>query len=330
MSRITIIGLGYIGASLGLAMKQSKISNADIVGYDCVPDATMQAQKAGAVTRIEPFLSSAVSNAELVIIATPVGAVREILEQIAKFLPAGCTVTDTANTKAEVLRWASDILPSNVDFIGGHPLVKRSWPQELDVHANLFQERPYCLIPAQGTSPDAVSRMTQLVKLIGANPLFIDAAEHDAFVAGAELLPIILSCAWASVTTHSPQWNEMSGFVTDHSHTLAGLTASALEQKVEACLSNMAGISRWLDEYIGELQRLRNMMGDEKDALRKALLQCCRIGNGRSGRIIPAESLIPSAKESISALFLGERLLRRTRKFLKLDEREPEKHKKKG
>ena len=119
MDNITIIGMGLIGSSIGLALKKAQL-DLNIVGTDRDRGVANRAQRRGAADSIEPNLLTAVRGARLVIIATPVGAIEEIMKIIGPELDDGCVVTDTGTTKVQVLRWAEQHLPSTVNFVGGH------------------------------------------------------------------------------------------------------------------------------------------------------------------------------------------------------------------
>ena len=209
MDRIAIIGLGLIGGSLGLALKGGGLAGVEIVGYSRRAEVALRAKGLGAVDRAEGDLASAVRDAGLVIIATPVLAIRDILLGIAPHLPGGCVVSDTGSTKARVLEWARECLPPNVDFVGGHPMAGRETSGLDDADASLFKGRIYCLVPAPGTGEGAVQSMVRVVESVGARPLFVDAAEHDLLAAGVSHLPLLLSAAFVSATTGSPSWAGM-------------------------------------------------------------------------------------------------------------------------
>ncbi|MCP4614582.1 MAG: prephenate dehydrogenase/arogenate dehydrogenase family protein, partial [Planctomycetes bacterium] len=111
MTRIAIIGLGLIGGSLGLALKESKGDEIEIVGFARRPEVAAEAIRRGGVTRTEPELGSAVASANIVVIATPLMLIKDILPQIAKHLSSGTIVTDVGSTKGQVLAWAAEYLP---------------------------------------------------------------------------------------------------------------------------------------------------------------------------------------------------------------------------
>jgi prephenate dehydrogenase len=155
--RIAIIGLGLIGGSMGMALKQTKVTDLEVIGFARRAEVASTALSIGAVDRAERTLTAAVEDANLVIIATPAMVIREILAEIGERLPQGCIVTDTASTKAQVIAWAQELLPPSVAFIGGHPMAgKESFGIEA-ADADLFRGCVYCLIPGANVNSEAVN-----------------------------------------------------------------------------------------------------------------------------------------------------------------------------
>ena len=145
---ITIIGLGLIGASAGLALRryQDKVT---IVGHDPDPARAGKAKQMGAVDRTEWNLINGVTKADRVLLALPAGAMRETFEIIAKELKPGCVLLDTCSVKAPVLEWAAELLPESVHFVGGHPIVVAENMDTASARADLFEKKLFCLIPGR-------------------------------------------------------------------------------------------------------------------------------------------------------------------------------------
>ena len=125
MDRIAIVGMGQIGASLALALKQSDLSNTEIVGTDGSRDRLSAASKAGAVDDTTRSIRGAVETARLVVITEPTTELREILRAIGPNLEDDAVVTDTGDTKVQALRWAEELLPRQIGFVSGRPLLKK-------------------------------------------------------------------------------------------------------------------------------------------------------------------------------------------------------------
>lgn len=241
---ISIIGLGLIGGSIGLALQASN-KDLHVVGHDLDPGLSKLAQKKGAVNESRLNLPHACEDADLLIIATPITALRETLADIGPHLKPGCVVTDTAPLKGPVLTWAEEILPS-VPFIGGLPVVNpAAQPTSLmDPHglesarADLFQDALYALCAPPQADPKAVKRVTDMVNLLGARPFYVDPAELDGAQAVIKVLPALLNLALLQVIGQEPGWREARK-LADHvfGMTTAPLAEQAAPQRAQALLN---------------------------------------------------------------------------------------------
>lgn len=264
--RITIIGLGLIGGSLALALKASALPGIEIVGHDRDRGAENEAKRRGAIDKAEHNLPRAVEGASLVIIATPVLAVREVMEQIAPDLSEGAIVTDTASTKAEVMRWAAEILPSDVSFVGGHPLAGKETSGIGAAEATLFREKAYCICPSVTASEPAVKTVMGLANSVGAEPLFIDPAEHDQYAAAISHLPMVISTALFSLMHASPSWEDMAQLASSGFRDATRLASSDASMSHDIVRTNREAIIHWLERMEGELNRFRKLLEDANDA----------------------------------------------------------------
>ncbi|GAI16682.1 unnamed protein product, partial [marine sediment metagenome] len=257
--------------SIGLSLKQVGEPGWEIVGCVRRSEAASMALSLGVVDRGETNLRKAVKEADLVIIATPVLTVKEILSKIANYVHPGCIVTDTASTKLEVMKWAEEILPPTVDFIGGHPMAGKESYGMRAAEAKLFQGCVYCLTPARRASAEAIDRVADMVKKLGAMPLLIDAEEHDNLVAGVSHLPMLLSAALVSVTAGNPSWGKMSRLAASGYRDLTRLASGNPEVNAHICLSNQKAILHWIDEFSQELERYRQLVSEGGNRMEEVL-----------------------------------------------------------
>ncbi|HEX77435.1 MAG TPA: prephenate dehydrogenase [Dehalococcoidia bacterium] len=267
---IAIIGLGLIGGSLGLALKRSTPAGLDTVGYAPHPETVALAQRLGAVSRTAASPEEAVQGAAVVILSTPVLAIKGLLERIAPHLPPGCLVTDTASTKVQVMAWAQEYLPAGVDFVGGHPMAGKESRGIQVAEPGLFQGCCYCLTPAPHTSPQAVQKMVKLVEQIGARPCFIEAAEHDYVVAAISHLPALLSSALVWLTTQDPSWPKMAQLAAGGYRDLSRLASGDPRMMRDICLTNRDSIASWIDRFIQGLGQFKDWLAQD-EALEAAL-----------------------------------------------------------
>ena len=272
--RIAIIGLGLIGGSIGLALRKAD-AGFEVVGFARRPEVASRAFELGAVDRTEMSLISAVKGADLVIISAPAMAMKGILAEMGVGLRQGSIVTDTASTKARVLDWAKQTLPQSVSFIGGHPMAGKEASGVEAADGDLFRGCNYLLIAGSGASEEARDRVAAMVRQIGANPLFMDASEHDSLVAGISHLPLLISVALVAVTTKSPLWPKMATLAASGFRDLSRLASGDPLMSRDICLTNREPIIRWIDDYIEELRALRYLIseGGEIDRLEEAFIQ---------------------------------------------------------
>ena len=270
---VTVIGLGLIGGSIGLALRQGKKFRWEIAGYSRRPETVANALSLGAIARGETNLEDAVRRAELVIIATPVLTIRQILSQIALHLPSGCIVTDTGSTKVKVMKWAEEMLPPTVNFIGGHPMAGREVYGIQAAEADLFRGCIYCLTPSEKASPESIDTVIDMVNKLGAAPFLIEPQEHDNLVAGISHLPMLLSAALVSLTAKNPSWSKMSRLAASGYHDLTRLASGNPEVSSHICLSNQEAIIDWIDKFSRELERYRQLVAKGDKRLEQAFAE---------------------------------------------------------
>jgi len=256
--RITIVGLGFIGGSIGLALHQAE-ADLEIVGHDRERGAANQAKKIGAVDKTAWNLISACEDADLIVIAIPVGGIKDTLAAIGPYLKPGCLITDTASIKSPVMEWAEEILPGEVNFVGGDPIVANAGTEEgIDAaSADLFSGVVYCLTPAAGAAPNAVRLASDFVYLLDAKPYFLDPLEHDGLMAGVDHLPFVLSTALLEIATESPSWREMRRLAGGAFENVTRFVSADPATYRDVCLVNSENIVRWIDACSGKLSELK-------------------------------------------------------------------------
>jgi prephenate dehydrogenase len=264
-ARIAIIGLGLIGTSLGLALKAGGLTGARLAGFDTSGGNARQAQKMGAIDQVESTSAAAVQGASLVIVAVPILSVREVFTTIAPHLADGATVTDTASTKADVMRWAEDTLPRSVNFVGGHPMAGKETAGPEGASADLLTGRPYCICPSLTASPEAIRTVSGVASLAGAIPLFIDPAEHDQYAAAVSHMPMMLSAALFSLMRNSASWDDLGAVAGPAFRDMTRLASGDPTMAMGIWQTNREALIHWLERIGGELGRYREMLKDAQD-----------------------------------------------------------------
>ena len=189
--KIAVIGVGLVGASFALAVRHHKASG-HVVCYDKSPQARTEAQELGIGDEIAPSLEAAVRDADLVVMAVPVGVMGQLMQDMAAHLKPGCVITDTGSTKASVLRDVSPHLPQDALFIAGHPMAGTEFSGPSAGFVGLFKDKYWLLVPGD-TDRQAVDKLSSLLKIIGAITEEMDVKYHDKVVAITSHLPHLIA-----------------------------------------------------------------------------------------------------------------------------------------
>lgn len=275
--KITIIGLGQIGASIGLALAAHK-DQVSTLGYDNSPEVTRKAQKMGVAEKLGHSLSASVKGADVVLLALPLDQVYETLGSIAQDVREDGVVMDTAPVKLPVSVWAKEFLPPGRHYIGLTPALN---PLVLDetvtgieaARADLFQNGLVAITSSSDAAGEAIKLAASFVTLLGAQAYFADLAEVDGIMAAAHTLPVLVAAALTETIIGQPGWTDIRKLT---GRPFAAATRlSDLDEAValaEAAKQNRVNTIRVLDEYIAALKSLRaEIDGEQKNSLRDRL-----------------------------------------------------------
>ena len=327
MAKIAIIGTGLIGTSLALALRQSDLRNLELVGTDYDGSARNGAQKRGAFHKMESRIQPTIDGADVVVMATPVMAMRDLMETIGPELEEDTVLTDVGSSKRVVAEWASEVLPKNTQFVGGHPMAGRETAGPENATADLFAGKAYCIVPSANTREKAVSSIATMAEAIGAKPFFISADEHDSFVAAASHLPFMMSVALMQTVSKSANWDDIAQLASSGFRDLSRLASGDTIMHRDITITNREPIVSWIDSFIRELYEIRNILkGDEgldPDAV-QGLFENASEERARwlSGSVTPANrtrrqpSEIPSFSESMGEMLLGSKGMEAQKRLL--------------
>ena len=322
MTTIAIVGTGLMGTSLALAIKSSNLK-VDIVGTDYDSVARSGAQKSGAFKKVESRLANAIRGADVVVFATPIQAMREMMESAADDFEEGCVVTDVGSSKKVVLKWAEEVLPKHVSFVRGHPMAGKELSGPKNADGTMFKGKAYCIVPSVNAERAAVSSVTTIAEAIGAKPFFIGVDEHDSFVAAVSHLPFMMSVALMGTASKSANWDDIAQLASSGFSDLSRLAAGDPVMHRDICVTNPEPIVAWMDSYIRELYELRNMLakegGPDPDAVHEVFEEAmnarARWKAGIFTKIDRVTSDIPSFAESMGEVFVGRRGMEAQKKF---------------
>jgi prephenate dehydrogenase len=199
---LTIVGVGLIGGSIGLAAKKREVAQR-VLGVGHRKASLDQAVARGAVD--EPFLdlSEAVHQADLAIFCTPVDLIAEQILAAAPGCKAGALLTDAGSTKATIVRRVTERRPNHVAFVGSHPLAGSEKRGVEFAHADLLEGRVTVVTKTSETAPADLNRTIAFWRSLGSEVIVMDPEEHDRALAMTSHLPHLVASALVGALTPS-------------------------------------------------------------------------------------------------------------------------------
>lgn len=306
--QISVIGLGQIGTSIGLALKEHS-DKVKRTGFDRNSDIARQAERMGAFDRITTSLAPAIREADLVILSLPIDQIRETLQVIAMNMKAGGVVMDTGPVKEIVTTWTNELLPRDRYYVGLTPVINPAYLHTAEsgveaARADLFNAGLMAIVTPANTSPEAVKLAADLTRILGASALFIDPLEIDSLMASTHLLPQIIAAALTNATTDQPGWRE-GRKVAGRAYAEATGPIAHLSEPHSlrmAVFLNRDNVLRQLDGVIASLNALRNDIEHENTEALES--QLTRARKSRERWIKEREAADWSALESSSTVEL--------------------------
>ncbi|MEW6400338.1 MAG: prephenate dehydrogenase/arogenate dehydrogenase family protein [Chloroflexota bacterium] len=286
-TQITIIGLGQVGASIGLALGAHK-DRFVCIGHDKNMETAHQAQKKGAVDRVSFNLPSSVEGSQIVVLALPLSQIQDTLRYVSQDVPHGALVLDTAPVKSEVAKWAAKYLPSGRHYVGLMPAINPEFLTSAgagleSAKADLFTRGLFMIDVPLGTPGEVVELTADFIRLLGATPLFTDMLESDGLSASTHVLPQLLAACLLNSTIDQPGWQE--GRKLASRAFAAGTAGMADHDDVDslsmAVLQNRESTLHKLNSVITSLFDLREAIESGDESTLTNYLKQARTGRAR-------------------------------------------------
>ena len=268
IERVGIVGLGLLGGSLGLAIREHCPEIAT-TGYDADPETRSRAAQRGLVGHVCDTLSDCLAEVDLVVLCVPVGAMEPVALELAGKLKPGAIVSDVGSCKASVQRALSEALPGQI-VIPAHPVAGTEQSGPDAGFSSLFQQRWCILTPPDETPDDALEALSSLWERVGAHVEVMDAQHHDLVLAVTSHLPHLI--AYTIVGTASDLEEVTRGEVIKYSaggfRDFTRIAASDPTMWRDVFLNNKDAVLEMLQIFSEDLTRLqRAIRRNDGDAL---------------------------------------------------------------
>jgi prephenate dehydrogenase len=190
--RMAVVGVGLIGGSLAQAVKQQKAVG-EVLGIGRDAQRLEQAKGRGIIDAYASRIDETLAGADLIVVATPVGIIVDLIKEMVPFLKKGTIITDAGSVKTAIVNQAEKCVPDTLYFVGSHPIAGTENSGFESSFPTLFNDRKCIITPVAGTNREALEKVTQLWSLVGANVVCMDCEEHDRIFAAVSHLPHLVA-----------------------------------------------------------------------------------------------------------------------------------------
>ena len=262
--------MGLLGGSIALAVLRS-FARAKVVGYTHRASTRAKARQLAVATEIVDCLTSSVSNADLVILATPICTFEKILSEIGDALPSGCIVTDVGSTKVLPHRWAARKLPKRVHYVGSHPIAGSEQRGVEFARDDLFDQAMCILTTTNKTNRQAAQTLKAFWSKLGCLVKSMTPTEHDRVFANVSHLPHITAAALINANSSDDLKFAGKGFI-DTSRIASG----PANIWADVLLTNANNAARGIDKVTAELAKLKAAIKSQNGKQIERLLEKAR------------------------------------------------------
>jgi len=258
---VTIVGVGLIGASLGLALKKAGVVT-KVLGVGRSKENLDQAQKMGAIDGVVDLVEAA-KQSDVIVLCMPVAQMRAAFEIIEPHLEPRTMITDAGSTKGDVILAAKEVLGKKVcQFVPAHPIAGGAQHGASAAKADLFQGKQTIVCPLQENSPEDTTLIMGFWESVGSVVKKIGVVQHDAIYAAVSHLPHLLSYALMASVVNSEDADQKLDHVGAGFKDFTRIAASSPEMWRDICIGNRAAILQELDRYLLIVNHMRKLVAE--------------------------------------------------------------------
>jgi prephenate dehydrogenase len=258
---VTIVGVGLIGASLGLALKRASVVT-KVLGVGRSKANLDQAQKMGAIDGVVDLVEAA-KQSDVIVLCMPVAQMRAAFEVIEPHLEPKTMITDAGSTKGDVILAAKEVLGKKAcQFVPAHPIAGGAQHGASAAKADLFQGKQTIVCPLQENSPEDITLIMGFWESVGSIVKKIGVVQHDAIYAAVSHLPHLLSYALMASVVNSEDADQKLDHVGAGFKDFTRIAASSPEMWRDICIGNRTAILQELDRYLLIVNHMRKLVAE--------------------------------------------------------------------
>jgi len=252
--KVTLVGVGLLGGSMGLALKQRQLAD-KVDGFVRRSVSIGDCEKIGAVDHATRDLKRAVENADLVILCTPLGQMRDVTLKMLPALKPGAIVTDVGSVKCSVIEEIEHMIAgAGAHFVGSHPMAGGEKTGVAAARADLFVNTVCILTPTPNSQKEAVRQVEELWTTLGARVLKLSPAAHDDLVSRSSHLPHVVAAELANYVLSPAHPPEQASVCANGFRDTTRIASGSPEMWRDIAMANRKNLGRVLGVFIEDLQ----------------------------------------------------------------------------
>jgi prephenate dehydrogenase len=256
IERLAIIGVGMIGASLALALRQARAVK-HVVGCGRNQLNLQKGVDLGVIDSYTASIAEAASSADVVVLATPLGAMKQVFEQIADIISEHTVITDTGSAKESVIKVAQTALGDKISqFVPGHPIAGAEKSGVEAGLADLYQNRRVILTPLESTDPEAVAKIESMWQACGASIEYLGVEHHDKVLAATSHLPHMLAYGLVNYLSSLNDHDEIFKYAAGGFRDFTRIASSDPVMWRDVCIANGEALLTLIEGYKNELDQV--------------------------------------------------------------------------
>lgn len=259
-NKITLVGVGLLGGSLGLAVKRRRLAR-EIAGYVRRDASLKECTNAGAVDFATTDLLAAVWNADLVVLCTPIARMPALVEQMLPALKRGAIVTDVGSVKASVVEpLETTLAAAGAQFVGSHPMAGAEKTGVSAAREDLFAGAVCVVTPTRQTASVALRKIERLWKAVGCRVMKLSPEVHDLLVSKASHLPHVVAATLVSLILDPSQPEQQAALCATGFRDTTRVASGSPEMWRDIALANRKYLRAALDDFVRQLQRVQALL----------------------------------------------------------------------